>query len=251
MTTTYTYAAPSITASGGTFATLQSGGLTAKLEALIAANDTATDDPTTAPSVSATGGGATGGALAAGDYYLKITETNGIGESLPSSETTQFTVGATNIPRVTFQTLQTGNTARNVYLTPKDGASGSEVLYATGITAATYDLAVAFPTTPTPVAPPSANTTGLSGRQISLIRAAESGNLQDVYRSAAKAVSNFCEGDGVSYQGLLSVLQDASVAFSVLKTALDETLVLLAANPGTLGTAATGIGGRKPVRTFS
>ncbi len=146
------YISPSITPSGTTFAQFQMGGASRQLENLIAANLNGTAAPSSAPIVSVSG---SGGLLVSGTYYLKITETNGIGETTASPESTQFTVTAGQVPTVTFPALQAGNTARNVYLTPAGGASGKEVLYATGITASTYNLTYAAPSNSYAVAPPT------------------------------------------------------------------------------------------------
>ena len=57
--------------------------------------------------------------------------------SPPSASTT-----TTNIPKITaFPALQTGNSARNIYLTPPNGPSGSEVLYYRESTASTFTFA--------------------------------------------------------------------------------------------------------------
>ena len=51
---------------------------------------------------------------------------------------------STNIPKITaFPALQTGNTARNIYLSPAGGGSGSELLYATSVTASTVTFSTA------------------------------------------------------------------------------------------------------------
>ncbi len=82
----------------------------------------------------------TAGNMVAGTYYLKFTETNGFGETTASPESNQLAVSTGNIPLVTFPALQTGNIARNLYLTPYNGASGSEVFYQGGITTPTIAL---------------------------------------------------------------------------------------------------------------
>jgi hypothetical protein len=87
----------------------------------------------------------TSGNLAAATYYLRHTELNGFGETTVGPESSSFTVAAGNIPQVTFPALQAGNVARNLYLTPAGGSSGSELLYADGITTGTYNLAYAAP----------------------------------------------------------------------------------------------------------
>jgi hypothetical protein len=117
-----------------------------------------TAPPSAAPTLSATGGGSSGGNLPAGVIYVKVTETNGIGETTASPEAS-VTIAAGNIPQITFTTLKTGNTARNAYV---GTASGAEVLYATGVTASTLALSAALPTNSFAVGPPTSNTTGLT-----------------------------------------------------------------------------------------
>ena len=78
--------------------------------------------------------------------------------SPPVSSTT-----TTNIPKITaFPALQTGNSARNIYLTPPNGGSGSEVLYYRESTASTFTFSTAAPASNYAVAPPTSNTTGYS-----------------------------------------------------------------------------------------
>lgn len=131
------YLTPLIASPTVSLAQLQSGGLAGVIGQTIAANSTAIAPVLSAPTVSATGGGTTGGSLPAGTYYLQFTETNGIGETLPSPESASFTVAAGNIPQVTLPAIASGLNGINIYLTQPGGASGSETLYATGVTTAT------------------------------------------------------------------------------------------------------------------
>src|SRR5579872_402698 len=220
------YTSPNLTPSGTSFAQFQAGGVSGHLERLIAAQ-AATVAPTAAPTATATGGGSTGGALAAGTYYLVFTETNGIGETTVSPESTQLSVAAGNQPLVTFPTLKTGNTARNLYITAPGGASGTEVLYATGITAGTYNLAAAGPTNSYAVNPPTANTTGLSyntsagltmNTPLQLLRAAKNGNLEDAFRFLRQVVADFNHGEPTALVGTLTKLRHAHTVFAMLAT---------------------------------
>ena len=245
---------PSITASGKTFGQFQVGGLSGQIEGLIAAA-AATLAPTVAHTWTATGGGASGGSLAAGTYYSVVTESNGFGETTAGPESSQISVSATNIPRITFQTLKTGNVSRNVYIGAANGSSGGPyTLYATGITASTYDLSAAAPSNSFAVAPPTVNTTGLTSsnsvKPLELVRAGEHGNLQDAYRYLSEACTNFNRGNPVTFNGLLAKLRHAHAVFAILATACAEIGTLIDANPGTLGTSATPIGGRRTVRTW-
>jgi hypothetical protein len=245
------YTSPSIIASGGTWAQLQAGGLTGQVEALIA-KLVATLAPTVAAAWTATGGGATGGALAAGTYYQVITESNGIGETTIGPESTQITVSATNIPRITFQTLKTGNVSRNVYLSALNGVTGGPYfLYADGITAATYDLAVAAPDGSYGVTqPPATNTTAPTALKLQMLHAAKAGNLETVYKFGATVIKDFLHGDPQAFGQVLNKLRDAHLTFALLAAAFAEIGVLIDANPGSIGTVATFVGNRKQVRTW-
>lgn len=242
------YTSPSLTASGTTWALLQAGGITAHLEKLIAAQ-AATLAPTVTGTFADTA--SSGGSLAAGTYYAVVTETNGIGESTIGPESAQLTVTATHINTYTFQALKAGNTARNLYLGAVGGGSGGPyTLYADGVTAATFACSAAVLANSKAVAPPATNTTGFSTKTLSLLRAAKRGNLQDVYVFLADVVTNFTSGQNVDFGIEIKKLHDAHVAFLALATICAEIGVLLDANPGTLGSVATGIGNRQVTRTW-
>jgi hypothetical protein len=241
------YISPSITASGTTFAQFQAGGASRHLESLIAANLNGTQAPSSAPTVSVSG---TGGLLAAGTYRLVITETNGIGETTASPESAPFTVTSGQIPTVTFPTLQAGNSARNLYLTPAGGASGSEVLYAAGITAGTYSLSSAAPSNSSVVAPPIINNTGLTSTKLQFLRYAKTGQLQKVWNFFHELVSAFNRGEPASYQSLMAKLHDIHAVFAILSQVCAESGALVDANPGHLVNVTTGIGGTKAQRTW-
>src|SRR4051794_24150491 len=105
------YAAPTVRASGASFANLQAGGLAGHIDRLITANSAALANPTTQATASATGGGSTGGLLAAGAYLVSYTFANGIGETTGgTSESATLTVSSGNKPRVTLPSLPTGAT---------------------------------------------------------------------------------------------------------------------------------------------
>ena len=184
------YTSPSIAPSGTTFAQFQAGGASGILERLIAANFAGTAAPGARRS-RRRAAAPRGGNLAAGTYYVKVTETNGIGETTASPEVS-VTIAAGNIPQVTFAALQAGNTARNVYV---GTASGTEVLYASGITAGTYNLSASIPTNSYAVPVPTVNTTGLTStnaatgvvanQKLAALRACEKGRLQGVWDNLA------------------------------------------------------------------
>jgi len=253
------YTAPSPAASGTTFAQFQSGGASGHLELLITAQ-AATAAPTVAATATANGGGATGGSIPAGKYYFVITESNGFGETTAGPESVQLTVGATNIPRVTFQTLKTGNKSRNIYFSLIGAASGGPYyLYASGITAATYDCAAAAPTNSYAVSPPTINTTGLTyadangvtiNKTLELIRSMKDGNLEDVYRYLHQVIEEFNSGQPSTWNAKMIKFRHAHAVFAMADTLCSEMGTLIDANAGTLGYAATGIGGQKAVRTW-
>jgi hypothetical protein len=249
------YISPSIVPSGTTFAQFQAGGVSGQLERLIAANFNGTAAPG-APTLSPTGGGSSSGNLAAGTYYVKVTETNGIGETTASAEAS-VTIAAGNIPQVTFAALQAGNTARNVYV---GAASGGEVLYTAGIMTGTFNLSAAIPTNSYAVPVPKVNTTGLTStnastgvvgnQKIAGLRAGERGRLQTVWGNLAWLISQFNRGDPASFNDVVAKLRDAHAVFAMLTQLCAEMGTLIDANPGHFTTVTTGIGGQRTVRQW-
>jgi hypothetical protein len=103
------------------------------------------------------------------------------------------------------------------------------------------------------------NTTGLTygmtngatqNQALSLLRAGKDGNLEDVYRFLRGVITRFNQGEPVNWQGEVQKLRHAHTVFAMLATLCAEAGTLIDANPGTLTTAATGIGNRKAVRTW-
>jgi hypothetical protein len=253
------YSAPTVVASGTTFAQFQAGGASGHLEKLITAQG-ATLAPTAAPTATATGGSASGGSLAAGTYYFIHTESNGFGETTKSPEGSQLTVGATNQPQFTFPSLKTGNVSRNLYLGALNGSTGGPYyLYATGITTTTYVASAAVPANSYAVNPPTVNTTALAytdaagntiNKALELTRAAKDGNLEDVFRYLRTVVYDFNRGDPVSFNAAIQKLRHAHAALAMLNTLCSEMGTLIDANAGTLSTVANVIGNRKTLRTW-
>jgi hypothetical protein len=249
------YTSPIIASSGTTFALFQAGGATGILERLIAANLAGTAAPS-APTLSATGGGTTGGNLAAGPYYVKVTETNGIGETTGSPEVS-VTIAAGNVPQVTFAALRAGNTARNVYV---GTTSGVEALYASGITAGTCNLSAPISTSSYAVPVPTVNTTGLTStssstgvvtnQKLTALRACEKGRLQGVWDNLAGLISQFNRGEPASFGNVVAKLRDAHTTFALLTQVCAEVGALIDANPGRFANISTGIGGQKTVRKW-
>jgi hypothetical protein len=164
---------------------------------------------------------------------------------------------------VTFQALQAGNLARNVYLTSQVAGAATtlaEVLYATGVTAGSYNLSIAAPTNSYAVSPPfSMNSTGLAyldpsgnvqDKAVQLVRAGKRGNLEDAYRFVTSELSNWNHGDPQTFPAIIQKLRHAHAVFNVLAQCCADIGTLIDANAGTLGSTQTGIGNRQGKRTW-
>ena len=253
------YTPPTVVASGTTFAQFQAGGASGHLDKLITAQG-----PTLAPTVAHTwtenGGGSSGGLIAAGTYYSVVTESNGFGETTKGPESTQITVTATHIPRITFQSLKSGNTSRNVYIGAVNGSTGGPyTLYASGITTSTYDLTAAAPTNSYAMAPPTVNTTGFTyvdsnsithNKRLELLHSVKTGNFEDVYRYLAQVMRDFNRGNPMSFGGTITRLRDAHAVFALLDTLCSEMGTLIDANAGTIGKSTNVIGNATTKRTW-
>ena len=248
---------PSLTASGISFATWQQDGPTGHLKALIAANLSATAAPTAAPTLAATAD--TGSTLPTATYYVKITETNAFGETTPSPLSTgQAITSGTNHLTVTFPSLKTGNTARNVYVGV--ASDGSDLkLAVSGVTASTAAISAPLPTNSYAVKPPTVSSTGLTfvdanGNTITdsqeLSQDVINGNLQYVFKYLQDAIGNFNSGKPMPFNSAIQKLRHAHGALLLLTTMCAESGTLMDANAGTIVNASTGIGGSKQVRTW-
>lgn len=247
-----TYVTANVRTSGASFSDLQSDGLRGLVAALVAANAAITD-PTSAATVSATGGGASGGALPAGDYFVSYTWVDGAGETTAGTSecVSAFTVASGNKPRVTIPSLPSGVACANIYLTLADGASGTETLYATGVTTTTFDLLYAANSDPANVAPPTTNTTGLAKIQ-GLVDALFVGQSDRVMNRLSLLLHNFLSGKPMALNDVKKLQLQYSAALRAAAKAWDDVGALIVANPGTLGGANKGgAGQRVPVRTFS
>lgn len=253
------YVAPAIIASGAVFSQLRAGGISNQIDRIIA-TQVATGTPVTAPTVSATGVSTAGGSLAAGGYRVKFTETNGVGETPAAPVSAAMTVAAGNIPLVTFPALQSGNVARNVYLTPANAVTGTEVLYATGVTAITTGLSSVASTGPSAVAPPTVTSTGLVGgqnagavenRTMAIVRSIKLGQFDQQYKAFAGQLDSFLRGDPVPYASFLARFRQFHTAVAILNTSLSELGTLIDANQGTLGRTTNGVGASIGRRTWS
>lgn len=221
-----TYVPPSWRTSGATFAQLQALGLAGVLEKLITAQ-VAISAPATPTAASPTG---SDGLLAAGVYYCKSTNVNGYGESVASTESSSFTISSTNHVVITLGALPTGVGSRNLYLTAADGASGSETLYATGITGTTYTATKAGWSGA--ATPPTADTTALAGTPLWLLRMPEQGNMQHIWTRLSAAVDAYVRGNPVAFDELRVRLVHIEAVVAGYAQLLKEINTLVAANPG-------------------
>jgi len=226
------YASPSIQASSATHADLLTGGLAVMLAKVVAANPAITN-PSTAPTATATGGGASGGNLAAGNYFYSYTWVDGAGETLHKESASALTVASGNIPRVTIPALPTGVCSANIYVSAAGGASGSETLYATGITGTTFDLSFAAPVE-AGITIPTANTTGAASI-LARINAGSAGNYQLLWQRLSDLITQWLSGYPMSFQQTRLAIRHLDYCFALWKQVTKEVLTLMAANPGTLG----------------
>ena len=243
-----TATATTISASSTTWAQLKTGGLKIVLDNLVAAN-TAKSDPSTQATATATGGGASGGSLAAGTYYITYSFCDAFGETLAGGRSAQLTVGATNIPRITLPANPTGVAYKNVYLTAAGGASGTEVLYATGISGTSFDASYAAWSDPGMTAP-TANTTGAAGHT-ELIYSILNPQGSYFQQTIGQIISAYLSGAPMERRDYYRRFSRYEGVLRLWVTALAEIRTLVAANPGTLAWSSTGGVNGRMLRTFS
>jgi hypothetical protein len=158
---------------------------------------------------------------------------------------------STNIPKVTaFPALQSGNIARNIYLTGPGGGSGNEVLYAREQTAATFTLSAAAPGSNYAVPLPTTNTTAYQVLDYQMLRSLKTGNIEDVYRRARELIVNFNRGAPLVHSLTVFDLKRIHMVFATVAQLFAEMGSLVEANPGHLGYSQTGIGGSSQKRTW-
>jgi hypothetical protein len=248
------YTAPSVSASGTTFAQFQAGGASGHLELLIAAQG-ATLAPTVAPILSETG---SGGSLTAATYYAVVTELNGFGETTASPASSGQAITGTQELVITPASLKPGNVSRNYYI--GTSSSGPFTLVASNSTASSFTLLAPPSTNSYAVNPPIVNTTGLTyteanglvhNRRLELLRACKDGNFEDLYRFLRLSVHDFNHGNPMPFPAMLLRLRDAHVVFAMLAQLCSEMGTLIDANPGTLNySMADVIGNAKVKRTW-
>jgi hypothetical protein len=247
------YTAPSVTASGISFATFQSDGASGHLEALITAQ-AATVAPTSAPTLSETG---SGGTLTAATYYAVVTESNGFGETTASPVSSGQAISGTQELVVTFPSLKSGNVSRNTYIGTASG--GPFTLAASGTTASSVTILAPPPTNSYAVNPPTINTTGLTSttaaggienKALELLRSAKDGNFESSYQYLRQAIYDFNHGMPVTFNAAISKLRHAHVVFAMLAQLCSEAGTLIDANAGTLGNSTNPIGNATRKRTW-
>jgi hypothetical protein len=236
MGVTVTYVRPMLMPSGTTWAQFQAGGLGTILDNLMAANP-AVPAPATQLTVDPIGGGASGGSLPNGTYFVTCTNVGPAGETMAGGESAKFTVAPGNIPRVTFPALPPGVGCRNLYATLARGPAGSEVLYAAGITAVTFDLSIAG-YADAAAQPPMSDQSALSNLA-SLINMGRAHKFDMLYQATAKLFGNFAAGRAMLQQEMMTRTRQHAAVFTALKVAVDEAASLIHANTGTLTTAPT------------
>jgi hypothetical protein len=194
-----------------------------------------------------TGGGSTGGFLPAGTYFAKYTWTDGAGETLASSESTVFTVAAGNIASVGVPAFPTGVAGWNLYLTPTNGASGTETLYSVGNFAGSFNASFAAGVDAN-ATPPTVNTTGMNGVAPVIRKPFEifqSRHFVDV----STTLSNFLSGYPVDFRAWYTQWAKYDYVNAAWKQMTKEIATLVTANPGSLHNVPTNVQ-NKVVRTF-
>lgn len=228
-----TYVTPTIQASGTTWAQLKTGGLDEVL-ALQATTNAAKANPT----VAATNGQTvSAGGLAAGTYFAAYTWVDAWGETtIGTSEVTFTTTGTAQLNTLTIPALPTGVQSANIYLTAVGGASGSETLYATGITTTTFGLAYTPITDQPGAAVPAANTTGWLWAVQQLT---EGANMEQLAAAAREWLSQYLRGYPVTRRDIVAQLIKIIGNYKALYTAWNEIGTLVAANMPTGVTVTT------------
>jgi hypothetical protein len=212
-----------------------SGGVSTVLKLLVAANPPQSN-PTVQATVSATGGGSSGGFLPAGNYFASYTFYDGVGETTTgSSQSASFTVATGNIPQVTLPALPTGASGINLYLTEAGGAAGTETLYATGITATTFNASYGAGSDTSMPKPPTVNGTGavnLEGEILFGDTLPQRASL--LWLRYSSIVFNYVSGYPVTLWGERMLLGRIDYTLAMQKEASKEIINLIVATPGNL-----------------
>lgn len=254
------YTSPNIVPSGTPFTQFKGGGATGLLERLITANFLGTSAPGN-PIVVSSSSGRPSSSLAAGRYYVCVTETNGMGETTPS-EPEAVEIEAGESIEVRPRSLQPGNAAWNLYV----GTTPANVtLQQSGIPGTERDAEPCFFGGPlrydtSAVPPPRANSTGLTtvhpssgvidNQKLSGLRACECGDLQHVWDGFERITDAFNRGEPIAFSSITGKIRDAHTVFAMLAQVCREAGELVDANPGHFTNVPTGIGARKTVRQW-
>ncbi len=197
------------------------------------------------------GGGGSGNELLAFTGIIAATYTITAAPSVSTTTPPVSNTTTTTVPKITaFPPLQTENIARNIYLTPVGGSSGSEVLYNREQTASTFVFAAAQPTNSYPVPLPATNTTGFAPLDIQMVRSVKDGNLEDVYRRLRQVVYEFNYGSPLMHAQSIALLKRVHLVFATLAQLGAEIGALVDANPGHLSGTRNGIGNAVQKRSW-
>jgi len=237
----FTAVAPAITTSGTTWAQLKTGGVELILNNLVTANPALanpTVQATAASSVSA-------GGLGAGTYYVSYSFVDAFGETLAAGESAQFTsTGITQLWTVTLPALPTYAKQINLYCTNMNGATGTETLYATGITTTTFAMTFAQPTDQPSESAPTVNDTGAGAHIQRLYALCTRPSTEQVHERLVEDVTNLLSGYPIQ---LREVIRGPGTWWGILATwvqVLKEVNTLIVANypSATVATGVTPIG---------
>lgn len=236
---------PTIQSSGATWAQFKAGGVKGILD-LLASTNTAIANPsvtlTAAQSVAS-------GCLPAGTYYASYTFCDPYGETTPgTSESVLFTsTGLAQLWTLTLPALPSRAQYMNVYVTPTNGAAGSERLVYTGQTTTSLALtnALTFPAVDQPEArTPLVNTTGLAAHydQVYALIANRTTELQ--FERLSEDVSQVLKGQWVDLKSIYGSMQSWKGIVATWNQIFTEINTLLAANfpSATLPTGTYAIG---------
>lgn len=233
------YPNASVTSSGVNWATFQEDGFSGLLEALITANLSATAAPTVAATLSETG---SGGSLTAATYYCVVTETNAFGETTAGPVSSGQAITGTEELVCTYQSLKTGNTARNLYI--GTSSSGPFTLAASGQTGSTTTILAPWPTNSYAVNPPTVNTTGLTyvdangntiNKALELLRGFDRGDSRRLVYFISGVIRDFLRGDPMTFNAAMQKLNHFRGVVAMLNQLANEAGTLIDANAGTLG----------------
>jgi hypothetical protein len=240
----FTPIAPAITTSGTTWAQLKTGGLELLLTNLIAAN-TAILNPTVAATTAA-GSGAS--SLPYGAYFASYTWVDAFGETLVgASESTPAVTtasGATATLTVTIPALPTFAKCANIYLTTAGGASGSETLYATGITTTTFACTYAVPADQPTESLPTVNHTGAAAHIQRILALCTRPSSELILERAVELMSSVLSGAPMQSRDIYHEADSWYGIHALWTQAFKEfnTLVLANLPSATLATTTTPLG---------